>query len=97
MALRWSRVSPQLALTPAVAITLVAFIGAILWTIYMSFTESKAFASYGIDFSELGGAERGCHLGRHAPLAIAAAEPGNGCDDVIERFKAQLGPLLLGH
>ena len=54
MALRWSRVSPQFALTPAVAITLVAFIGAIVWTIYMSFTESKAFASYGIDFSELG-------------------------------------------
>lgn len=54
MALRWSRVSPQLALSPAVIITLVAFIGAILWTIYMSFTESKAFASYGIDFSELG-------------------------------------------
>ena len=54
MAIRWSRVSPQLALTPAMAITLVAFIGAILWTIYMSFTESKAFASYGIDFSELG-------------------------------------------
>lgn len=54
MALRWSRVSPQLALTPAVAITLVAFIGAILWTIYMSFTESKAFAAYGIDFTEFG-------------------------------------------
>ena len=50
MNIRWSRWSPQLALTPAVAITLVAFIGAIIWTIYMSFTESKAFAPYGIDW-----------------------------------------------
>ena len=52
MALRWSRISPQLALTPAVAITIAAFIGAILWTIYMSFTESKSFANYSIDFSD---------------------------------------------
>ena len=42
MAVRWSRVAPQLALTPAVAVTLVAFFGAILWTIYMSFTNYKA-------------------------------------------------------
>ena len=42
MALRWSRVSPQLALIPAVAVTLVAFVGAIGWTIYMSFTALPA-------------------------------------------------------
>ena len=52
MALRWSRVSPQLALTPAVAITLVAFIGAICWTVFMSFTESRRFPEYAIDFSD---------------------------------------------
>jgi glucose/mannose transport system permease protein len=51
---RWSRLSPQLALVPAVAITVVAFIGAIIWTIYMSFTRSKRFPDYGIDFSEWG-------------------------------------------
>ena len=48
MALRWSRMSPQFALTPAVVITLVAFVGSIVWTIYVSFTTSKAFATYGI-------------------------------------------------
>jgi len=41
MALRWSRVSPVVALSPAVAITAVAFAGAILWTIYASFTRSR--------------------------------------------------------
>ena len=49
MALRWSRVSPQLALVPAVAVTLVAFAGAIGWTIYMSFTASRRFPDYAID------------------------------------------------
>ena len=34
MVIRWSRWSPQLALTPALAVTLVAFIGAIVWTIF---------------------------------------------------------------
>jgi glucose/mannose transport system permease protein len=52
MALRWSRVSPQLALTPAVVITIAAFLGAIVWTIYMSFTESKSFPNYNIDFTD---------------------------------------------
>ncbi len=52
MAFRWSRVSPQLALTPAVAITLVAFAGAIGWTIYMSFTRSRRFPEYGINVDE---------------------------------------------
>ncbi len=52
MALRWSRVSPQLALTPALAITLVAFIGAIVWTIFMSFTRSRRFPEYYFDLTE---------------------------------------------
>jgi glucose/mannose transport system permease protein len=52
MVVRWSRVAPQLALTPAVAITLVAFFGAILWTIYMSFTRSRRFPDYFIDSAE---------------------------------------------
>ena len=52
MALRWSRVSPQLALTPAVAITLVAFIGAIGWTIFMSLTRSRRFPEYFFDPAE---------------------------------------------
>ncbi len=52
MRVRWSRWSPQLALTPAVVITAVAFIGAIGWTIYMSLTRSRRFAEYEIDWSE---------------------------------------------
>ncbi|WP_395676456.1 carbohydrate ABC transporter permease [Inquilinus sp.] len=47
MAVRWSRLSPQIALTPAVAVTLVAFIGAIGWTVYLSFTGSRRFPDYG--------------------------------------------------
>src|SRR5579872_121772 len=54
MAVRWSRVAPQLALTPAVAVTLVAFFGAILWTIYMSFTRSRRFPDYTIDAGDWG-------------------------------------------
>jgi glucose/mannose transport system permease protein len=52
MVIRWSRWSPQVALLPAVAITLIAFIGAIFWTIYISFTRSRRFPDYAIDFSE---------------------------------------------
>jgi glucose/mannose transport system permease protein len=52
MAVRWSRWSPQLALTPAVAITVIAFIGSILWTIYMSFTRSRRFPEWTIDPAE---------------------------------------------
>src|SRR3569623_462571 len=48
MAVRWSRWSPQLALIPAVAITLVAFIGAIGWTIWLSLTNSKRFPDYAL-------------------------------------------------
>jgi len=49
-----SRVTPQLALTPAVAITAVAFIGSILWTIWLSFTRSKRFPEYDIDWDRWG-------------------------------------------
>ena len=52
MAIRWSRWSPQLALTPAAAITAVAFVGAIGWTIFMSLTRSRRFAEYEIDWTE---------------------------------------------
>lgn len=54
MALRWSRVSPVLALSPAVAITAIAFVGAILWTIYISFTRSRRFPDYAINPEEWG-------------------------------------------
>ena len=49
MAVRWSRWSPQIALAPAVIITAVAFVGAIGWTIYISFTRSRRFPEYVID------------------------------------------------
>ena len=51
MTLRWTRISPQIALTPAVVVTFVAFIGSILWTIYLSFTRSRRVPEYGIDGS----------------------------------------------
>lgn len=52
MAFRWSRWSPQLALVPAVAITAVAFVGAIIWTVYLSLTRSRRLPEYEIDWSE---------------------------------------------
>jgi glucose/mannose transport system permease protein len=36
------------ALLPAALLTAVAFVGAILWTIYLSFTDSRIFPSYAI-------------------------------------------------
>ncbi len=54
MAVRWSRTSPQIALTPALVITFVCFFGAILWTIYMSFTNSRRFPDYQIDWAGFG-------------------------------------------
>ncbi len=51
MALRWSKVTPQLALGPAVLVTLVAFVGAILWTILLSLTRSRRLPDYTIDWS----------------------------------------------
>jgi len=52
MTLRWTKLSPQIALTPAVIVTLVAFIGSIFWTIYLSFTRSRRVPEYGIDWSD---------------------------------------------
>lgn len=54
MVIRWSRWSPQLALLPAVAVTLVAFIAAIFWTIWLSFTRSRRFPDYAVDVTEWG-------------------------------------------
>lgn len=52
MAFRWSRWSPQLALTPSLAVTAVAFAGSIGWTIWMSLTRSRRFADYTINWAE---------------------------------------------
>lgn len=41
--LRWSRVSPQLALLPALAVVAVAFVYAIGWTVTLAFTNSRRF------------------------------------------------------
>ena len=49
MAFRWSRVAPTLALAPALIVTLVGFVGAIIWTIYISFTKSRRFPEYVIN------------------------------------------------
>jgi glucose/mannose transport system permease protein len=54
MAIRWSRWSPQLALTPAIAVTLVAFAGSIAWTIVVSLTRSRRFADFTINWDEWG-------------------------------------------
>ncbi|MBK8084586.1 MAG: sugar ABC transporter permease [Devosia sp.] len=52
MIVRWSRWSPQVALIPAVVVALVAFIGAIGWTVLLSLTRSRRFPEYVIDWSE---------------------------------------------
>jgi glucose/mannose transport system permease protein len=52
MALRWSWASPRIALIPALAVTAVAFLGAILWTIWISFTRSRRFPDYAIDIED---------------------------------------------
>lgn len=46
--------SPQLALTPALAVTAIAFVGSIIWTIYLSLTRSRRLPDYTIDWSEWG-------------------------------------------
>jgi glucose/mannose transport system permease protein len=46
MGLRWSRIAPQIALVPALLVTLTAFVGAIVWSIYLSFTASRRFPDY---------------------------------------------------
>ncbi len=52
MALRWSKITPQIALAPAVAVTGVAFVGSICWTIYLSLTKSKRLPDYTIDWTD---------------------------------------------
>ncbi len=46
MGIRWSRVTPHLAVAPAALLTLVFFVGAIGWTVYLSFTASRRFPDY---------------------------------------------------
>src|SRR5258708_6177119 len=46
MSLRRSRIVPYVAVAPAAMITLVFFFGAILWTVYLSFTASRRFPDY---------------------------------------------------
>lgn len=46
MAIKLNKMMPQLALTPALLVTLVAFVGAILWSIDLSFTGSRRFPDY---------------------------------------------------
>ncbi|MCB1491989.1 MAG: sugar ABC transporter permease [Rhodobiaceae bacterium] len=53
MAVRWSRASPRIALIPALVVTAVAFFGAIVWTVWISFTRSRRFPDYAIDFGSL--------------------------------------------
>ncbi|MBV8351740.1 MAG: sugar ABC transporter permease [Verrucomicrobia bacterium] len=48
LVVRWSKVAPQLALIPAVLVTLTAFAGAVGWTIYLSFTNTKRFPDYAL-------------------------------------------------
>ncbi len=53
MAIRWSWASPRIALMPALSITAVAFFGAIVWTIWISFTRSRRFPDYQINWDNL--------------------------------------------
>ena len=52
MTLRWSKITPQLALAPALAVTAVAFVGSIGWTVYLSLTRSKRLPDYTIDWAD---------------------------------------------
>ena len=53
MSIRWSHASPRIALDPrAGRITAVAFFGAICWTIWISFTRSRRFPDYAIDWRQ---------------------------------------------
>jgi glucose/mannose transport system permease protein len=48
MAVRWSRLAPQVALLPAVSVTATAFLAAILWSVYLSFSASRRFPDYAL-------------------------------------------------
>jgi glucose/mannose transport system permease protein len=48
MAIRWRRIVPQVALVPALMVTLTAFVGAIVWSVYLSFTASRRFPDYNL-------------------------------------------------
>jgi glucose/mannose transport system permease protein len=48
MAIRWGRIVPQVALVPALMVTLTAFVGAIVWSVYLSFTASRRFPDYNL-------------------------------------------------
>lgn len=48
MILRWSRITPHVALLPAIGVTFIAFLGSIGWTILMSFTRSRRLPEYEI-------------------------------------------------
>jgi glucose/mannose transport system permease protein len=50
MTVRLAKLTPQLALAPAVLVTAIAFIGSIFWTIYLSFTRSRRLPEYAIDW-----------------------------------------------
>jgi glucose/mannose transport system permease protein len=52
MSVRWNWVSPRIALIPALAITAIAFFGAIIWTVWISFTRSRRFPDYAIDLAD---------------------------------------------
>jgi glucose/mannose transport system permease protein len=48
MAFGRTKLAPLVALTPAALITAVAFVGAMVWTLYLSFTDSRIFPDYAI-------------------------------------------------
>ena len=52
MSVRWNWASPRIALIPALAITAIAFFGAIIWTVWISFTRSRRFPDYAIDLAD---------------------------------------------
>jgi len=52
MAVRWSWASPRIALIPALTVTAIAFFGSICWTVWISFTRSRRFPDYAIDFGD---------------------------------------------
>lgn len=51
---RWSYWSPRVALIPALVVTAVVFVGCIGWTVLISFTRSRRFPDYTIDWTEWG-------------------------------------------